>query len=118
MSADHTWQLRSVVVMPDHVHALIVLGARLSLAKSVQRLKAKTAAALRGADLGWERGFFDRQLRLNDDRLAIFLYLYLNPYRAGLLPATAAWPHYWCSDEDWLWFRDLLQADRPYPEWL
>lgn len=104
--------------MPDHVHVLLLLGARLSLSKAVQRLKAKTSARLRLASIGWERGFYDRQLRPDDDRLAIFLYIYLNPYRAGLLPDAAQWPHYYCRAEEWKWFRDMLDSGRPYPEWL
>lgn len=118
MSADGAWAVQSAVVMPDHLHLLIALGERLALAKAVQRLKAKTSAALRSAGSSWERGFFDRQLRPDDDRLPIFLYIYLNPYRAGLLQKSAKWPHYYCRSEVWAWFRDMLDADRPYPEWL
>jgi REP element-mobilizing transposase RayT len=118
MSADGTWIVQSLLVMPDHVHLLITLGERLSIAKAVQRLKAKTSAVLRRANLGWERGFYDRQLRPDDDRLAVFLYIYLNPYRAGLMPDSSKWPHYHCRDEEWAWLRGMLNADRPYPERL
>jgi hypothetical protein len=118
MMVDGTWTLSSAVVMPDHMHLLITLGERLPLTKAVQRLKSKTSAALRSTDIRWERGFFDRQLRPSDERLPIFLYIYLNPYRAGLLPGSGEWPHYYCREEEWVWFRDMLDADRPYPEWL
>jgi putative transposase len=118
MSVDGTWVVQSAVVMPDHLHLLIALGERLALAKAVQRLKAKTSAALRFAGSSWERGFFDRQLRPSDERLPIFLYIYLNPYRAGLLLGSGIWPHYYCNEGEWVWFRDMLDADRPYPEWL
>src|SRR4051812_18771483 len=61
MSADGTWQERCSVVMPDHMHLLIILGERLSLGKSVARLKGKTAFALALASplCAWERDFFD-----------------------------------------------------------
>jgi len=118
MSADGTWVVQSAVVMPDHLHLLITLGERLALPKAVQRFKAKTSAVLRAASITWERGFFDRQLRSDDDRLPILLYIYLNPYRAGILEKSGKWPHYYCRSEVWAWFRDMLDADRPYPEWL
>lgn len=118
MSVDGSWTLRCAVIMPDHMHLLVVLGGRLSLGKAVQRLKAKTSAVLRTGCLIWERGFFDRQIRPNDDRLAVFRYTYLNPYQAGLLSNSDKWPHYHCRDEEWVWLRDILDCDRPNPEWL
>lgn len=118
MSADQTWILQCAVTMPDHLHLLIALGDRLPLAKAVQRLKAKTSAILRTYEIDWARGFFDRQLRPDDDRLAVYHYIYLNPYRAELLPVSNKWPHYFCREQDWLWFRDLLNTERPCPEWL
>ena len=65
MDLDGTWHLRCAVVMPDHVHLLVVLGERLSLGKAMARLKAKTSASMRLADpaLRWERDFFDRHVR-------------------------------------------------------
>lgn len=118
MSVDGTWTLLCAVIMPDHLHLLVMLGERLSLGKAVQRLKAKTSVVLRAACLAWERGFFDRRIRPEDDRLTVFLYIYLNPYRAGLVAASDKWPRYHCREEEWKWFRELLHVDRPYPEWL
>jgi hypothetical protein len=46
MDADATWQLRCGVVMPDHLHLLVVLGGRLPLSKAVSRLKAKASSSL------------------------------------------------------------------------
>jgi putative transposase len=118
MAADGTWALHTAVIMPDHIHLLVVLGERLPLGKAVQRLKAKTSAGLRFAGLAWERSFFDRRLRPNDDRLAVFRYIHLNPYRAGLIAASEQWPHYYCRAEEWSWFKELLHLDRPCPERL
>lgn len=118
MTVDGTWCLRTAVVMPDHVHLLFVLGERLPLGKTVRRVKAKTSAALRSGQVEWERDFFDRQLRAEDDRLPIFQYIYLNPYRAGLIQENEIWPHYFCAPEDWSWFKELLHESKPFPEWL
>jgi putative transposase len=116
MDADATWQLCCGVIMPDHLHLLVVLGARLLLEKCVARLKSKTAAAL-GA-LKWERGFFDRYIRPDEDRLSLFLYIFLNPYREGLCERSARWPWYYCRPADWAWFKGLLDEERPDPRWL
>jgi len=115
---DGVWSVRCAVIMPDHFHLLVELGAKLSLEKAVSRLKAKTSAGLRAIGLGWERGFFDHRLRADDDRLEVFLYVYLNPYRAGLCARTESWPWFHCHPDDWTWFRDYLDTDRPPPQWL
>jgi putative transposase len=118
MSADCTWVLHCAVVMPDHVHLLVTLGARLSLERSVQRMKARTAPTLRSSGLRREHGFFDRKLRAGDERLPVYHYIYLNPYRAGLVALSERWPYFYCRDEEWQWFQPLLENDLPYPEWL
>ena len=120
MEADSTWQLRCAVVMPDHIHLLIILRERLTLGKSIARLKSETSSALAsvGSALDWERDFYDHHVRPDDDHLALFLYIFLNPYRANLCPRDERWPWYFCRDEDWAWFHGMLDADRPFPEWL
>jgi len=118
MQIDGVWSVRCAVVMPDHLHLLFELGAKLSLGKAVSRLKAKTSAALRRSGLAWERGFFDRRLRAADDVLDVILYIYLNPYRAGLCERSKRWPWFHCHPDDWKWFRGYLDTDRPPPEWL
>ena len=120
MTADQTWQLRCAVVMPDHIHALAILGERLTLGQAIGRLKSKTKSSLRGilASLAWERDFYDHHVRPDEDRLAIFRYIFLNPHRAGLCARDDRWPWYFCREEDWAWFKDQTDTDRPYPEWL
>lgn len=120
MDADRTWQLRCTVVMPDHIHVLAILGERLTLGQSIGRLKSKTKPALRAvaASLDWERDFYDHHVRPDEDRLALFLYIFLNPYRASLCSPGDRWPWYFCREEDWHWFSGLLDANHPYPEWL
>ena len=118
MESDATWSVRCAIIMPDHAHFLITLGPRLALGRTIQRLKAKTAACLRLCELQWERGFFDRKMRPDDDSLAVFLYIYLNPHRGGLIARKEKWPHYYCGQNDWVWFSTYLEHDLPPPEWL
>lgn len=124
MDADGTWRLRCAVVMPDHLHAVVILGERLTLGQSVGRLKSKTHPSLRAvaansaAFLAWERDFYDHHVRPDEDRLALFRYIFLNPDRAGLCATGDRWPWYYCCDDDWSWFKGELNTERPYPEWL
>jgi hypothetical protein len=57
-------------------------------------------------------------MRREEDRLPVMLYIFLNPYRAGLLPENKPWPGYYCCEEDWVWFRALTNESVPVPEWL
>ena len=118
METDGTLIIRCATIMPDHMHLFVVLGWRLSLGKTVQRLKAKTAAALGNEALAWEHDFFDHQLRTGDECLPLFLYIYLNPYRKNLCPSAQKWPWFVCRETDWEWLRDRLDQDLPPPEWL
>ncbi|MFZ5495155.1 MAG: hypothetical protein ACOZE5_07430 [Verrucomicrobiota bacterium] len=47
--------------------------------------KGRLTPALRNHGLKWQEGFYDHQIRESEDLLPVFLYIYLNPYRAGLL---------------------------------
>jgi REP element-mobilizing transposase RayT len=76
MMSDRVWQVRCATIMPDHVHALVVLGERLSLGKAIARLKAKLCKVITDSSSQWERDFFDRHVRPDDDRVALFLYIF------------------------------------------
>jgi REP element-mobilizing transposase RayT len=112
------WILRCAVIMPDHIHLLITLGARLTLSQTVQRLKSKTVQALLDYGLRWASGYYDHRLRPEDGELAVFLYIYLNPYRGELIASDQTWPQYRCRPEDWAWLHTQLDADLPPAEWL
>ena len=108
--------LRSAVAMPDHIHLIVDLGAGMNLSEAVRRFKGRSAADLRTAGLKWPRGYFDHRMRTKEDLLPAFLYLFLNPYRAGLITARASWPFYYCSPDDWTWLGGLTQTSCPQPE--
>lgn len=118
MEANAVWTLRCGTIMPDHLHLLITLGNKLSLGKSVARLKSRTAALLRLSGLAWQNGYFDHRLRPHEDILPYFHYTFLNPYRAGLISDTLKWPWLILGPEDREWFMPLLNHALPEPEWL
>ena len=115
MTADTTWQRCAATVMPDHLHLLVTLGDRLPLDKTVNRHKAKTSAALKrqGPGIAWERGFFDHKLRAEESVVGVLHYLYLNPYRAGLIEGSATWPWFYYREEDWPGFQPTLEETDP-----
>ncbi len=112
------WKVRTGVIMPDHVHLLVQLGHRSSLAESVRQYKGRLAPALHHRGLNWQHSFFDHRLRLGEDALPVFLYIFLNPYRAGLVRSGDNWPGYFCASDDWEWFGRMTDNGTPFPEWL
>jgi putative transposase len=118
LTTDGHWHLRTATVMPDHVHLLVALGAHTDLATVIRLFKGRLTPVLRAARLGWQHACFDHRLRPNEDRLPVFLYTFLNAYRAGLISSHQVWPGYFCSTDDWTWFEPLTNAACPFPEWL
>jgi hypothetical protein len=57
-------------------------------------------------------------MRADEDRLPVFLYVFLNPHRARLTTVDRPWPGYLCAEEDWCWFGELTNERCPQPEWL
>lgn len=118
LEEDGAWSLRTAVVMCDHVHLLVVLGEQAELAAAMRLLKGRTALVLRTVGLRWERGYFDHRLRLDEERLPVFRYVFLNPDRSDLLKLDEQWPGYFCAPEDWAWFKEQTNDESPFPEWL
>ncbi len=115
---DGLWHLRTGVVMPDHLHLLVQLGKRGTLSEAVRRYKGRSAPPLQRMGLDWQRSFFDHRMRHGEDRLPVFLYIFLNPYRARLVGSGRVWPGFWCAEDDWKWFQPLTNSGVPFPEWL
>ncbi len=112
---DGGWSLRSAVIMPDHVHLLVDLMASNSLSEVVRLFKGRTSVVLRRHAMKWQPGYFDHRLRTAEDLLPIFLYIFLNPYRVGLMPQDQRWPGYFCSPDDWVWFEHLPAIHCHFP---
>ncbi len=104
--------------MPDHVHLLVRLGDILPLAECVRLFKGRLSPSLRTCGLNWQAGFYEHRLRAPEDVRQVFFYVYLNPYRAHLLPETQVWSGYYCHADDWKWFGSMTCESTPQPEWL
>ena len=92
------------MVMPDHLHWLMQVKDRGSLAACVNNVKAHSArrvTALRGGSGRiWRKGFHDRALRSDEDVAAVARYIVANPLRAGIVANVGEYP-FW----DAIWVR-------------
>jgi len=85
------------VVMPDHLHWLLQLGAGASLPVVVGAVKSVTAHRIGGPV--WQAGFHDHAVRGEENVPAIARYIIANPLRAGLARRVADYSHW---DAAWL----------------
>jgi REP element-mobilizing transposase RayT len=118
VEAEQSWTLRSVVFMPDHLHLLITLGPDAVLSAVVRLFKGRLTPCLRQSEARWQENYYDHQLYPEEDRLPVFLYIFLNPYRKNLIAPDQIWPGYFCAESDWAWFEPLTRESCPEPAWL
>jgi REP element-mobilizing transposase RayT len=92
------------VLMPDHWHGLIELGAGKSLSSTMQRVKGATARIVGQSCTFdgslWDKGFHDHALRRDESIEKAARYIIANPVRAGLVGDPMDYP-YWDA-----WFLD------------
>ena len=74
------------VVMPDHLHWLLVLGDGVDLSRVVQLLKGRSARRVnqiqRRKGPLWQRAFYDHAVRKDEDVRKLARYIVANPMRA------------------------------------
>jgi REP element-mobilizing transposase RayT len=96
-------KLLAWVLMPDHAHWLLQIGARDPLPVVIGRMKARSARAvnrLRGEKRPvWASAYHDHALRTEEDIAGVARYIVANPLRAGLVKTVADYP-FW--DAMWL----------------
>ncbi len=90
--------LYAAVVMPDHIH-LVADPLGTAWATHLHSLKSHSGRAV-NRQLGrsgevWQRQYHDRHVRSDDDLIAAIRYCALNPVRAGLVPESGRYPHFW-----------------------
>ena len=89
------WHINLLLLMPDHLHALIAIAGDDSLSKLIRDYKRATA---RMASVEWPRNFFDHRLRHDESRSEKFDYIRQNPVRAGLVRSENDWPFIFVGD--------------------
>ena len=85
--------------MPEHVHWLLCLQST-TLSRCVQVFKSRTARAInlaRGTTgKVWQAGFYDHQVRNDEDLRLQARFMVPNPVRRGLVARIEEYPHWWC----------------------
>jgi putative transposase len=86
------WWVHLLVLMPDHLHALISFPQDREMRKVVSNWKENLA---KKAGIRWQRDFFDHRLRSDESYEEKARYIRLNPLRRGLILSPADWKFVW-----------------------
>ena len=92
-----------VMVMPDHIHAVIKLGEAQTLSKVLHSLKLFTARQInehlsRKGTL-WQKGYTDWGIRTEATLNKTIHYCYMNPVREGIVASSRGYPYWRCKFE-------------------
>ncbi|MCB1217127.1 transposase [bacterium] len=83
------------VIMPNHLHLLTRVNQESDIGRIVNRLKSGSATSinrLRGSSgKFWQRGYFDRMIRSDDQLWRTIDYIHNNPVEAGLVSDPQHW---------------------------
>ena len=90
-----------IMLMPDHIHAVIQLGRDQTLPKVLHSLKTFTARQIneqRGEhNTVWQEGYYDHGIRRDESLNEIIHYCYENPARQGLVKQAKDYPYWRCK---------------------
>jgi len=107
LHAERIVQSLAWVIMPDHLHWLLVLGETMSLSQLMRTFKGRAARqvnqALQRTGRVWETAFYDHALRRDEEVKAVARYIIANPIRAGLVTRIGDYPLWdavWVGEED------------------
>ena len=88
------WWPRLTLLMPDHLHTLMVFSPGQEMVKVISDWKRYLA---RHARLRWQRDFFDHRIRNEASLQEKWHYIWQNPVRAGLVTTADQWPYVWIN---------------------
>lgn len=99
----HRVESLAFVVMPDHLHWLIVLQGNTTLAALMRSVKGRSSRQvnqLRGTNQPvWQNGYHDHAVREDEELVNVARYIVANPLRAGLVNKIGDYPLW---DAKWL----------------
>jgi REP element-mobilizing transposase RayT/cytochrome c553 len=84
-----------VLLMPDHLHALISFPSEQPMRQIMGDWKRLLATRLK---IDWQRDFFDHRLRKEESFIEKADYIRANPVRAGLIDSSEEWRFIWTVD--------------------
>lgn len=83
------WHCRLLLLMPDHLHAVIAFPDHAGMRRIMKNWKHYLAGEL-GTE--WQRDFFDHRLRNQQEEREKIEYILMNPVRKGLCERAEEWP--------------------------
>jgi putative transposase len=89
------WQVRLLLAMPDHIHALASFPATESISRVITAWKHYLHHQY---GIAWQRDYFDHRLRNHESLSEKAAYIRQNPVRAGLVQTADAWPYVWTPE--------------------
>jgi putative transposase len=91
------------VLMPEHVHLLVSEPERGLLGGALQALKISVARLANEGGALWQRRYYDRNVRSDEEFAEKLRYIHRNPVVRGLCARPEDWP--------WSSFRHYLTAE-------
>ena len=117
LAADGDVSELTATVMPDHVHLLFRLGAKLTLERVVAKWRTLVWRSVLG--LEWQGNFYEHRLRPDEATESYARYIFMNPYRAKLAAVDEVWPGWWTDGQIAYEFLALARPGPcPCPEWV
>jgi putative transposase len=86
------WFAHLVLLMPDHLHALVAFPVEEEMKRVVANFKELTA---KWAGVEWQPNFFDHRLRSDESFAEKAHYIRMNPVRGGLVTRAEEWAYIW-----------------------
>jgi REP element-mobilizing transposase RayT len=94
---DKKYKLLSWVIMPNHIHFMLMPLYPHKLSEIIYSIKSYTAheanKLLNRTGAFWQREYFDRFIRDEDHYRNTFNYILMNPVKAKLCKASCDWPY-------------------------
>ena len=98
------WWCELVLLMPDHLHAMLAFPSTTRMTVTVRNWKRGTK---RFQNVPWQEGFFDHRLRNDTESNECWHYIRRNPVVKCLCADEAAWRWWWSA----VTRNDLLDGD-------
>ena len=83
------WHCRLMLLMPDHLHAIIAFPQSAGMKRTTSNWKHFLAVHQK---IEWQRDFFDHRLRDHHEEQEKTSYILMNPVRRGLCERPEDWP--------------------------
>jgi putative transposase len=91
------WWCELIVLMPDHLHAMLAFPRAQSMSITIGDWKRYQARTL---GIGWQPNYFDHRIRDEADAKKTWDYIRANPVASGLANSADTWPWTWSAATD------------------